>query len=118
MNRARRSRRFALASLLAAVTLALGLASLAQEGEPTESDSFTFGGPLVSVDVAKRTITVGGATGGTFEVDPNATLLSGSKKLTLAELETGWDVEGSGDLRGVPTPKKVITYLEAVDSAD
>jgi hypothetical protein len=81
-------------------------------GENKEAAAFTFGGPVVAVDVAKNTITIGGDTGGTFEVDPNATLLSGSKKLKLGDIKAGSDVEGNGDLRGAANPKKVITYLE------
>jgi len=87
-------------------------------GEDKESASFTFGGPVTSVDTAKNTITIGGETGGTFEVDPNATLLSGAKKLKLGDIKPGWDVEGNGDLRGATNPRKVITYLEEVDKGN
>ncbi|MGH7288548.1 MAG: hypothetical protein ACREI8_11080 [Myxococcota bacterium] len=112
MPRARRRLSLALIALLA---LCLAAPAFAQEGENKEVASFTFGGPVVSVDVAKNTITIGSSTGGTFEVDPNATLLSGAKKLKLGDIKVGWDVEGNGDLRGAMNPKKVITYLEEVD---
>ena len=115
MLRAHRSHAFALTALLALLALAFAAPAIAQQGGSTETDSFTVGGPVTSVDVAKRTITIGGDTGGTFEVDPNATLLSGAKKLKLGDIKPGWYVDGSGDLRGVPKAKKVITYLEEVD---
>ena len=115
MPRAPRRLSLALTALLA---LCLAAPGFAQVGEKTEVASFTFGGPVTSVDTAKNTITIGGATGGTFEVDPNATLLSGSKKLTLGDIKPGWDVEGNGDLRGTMNPKKVITYLEEVDEGN
>src|SRR5262245_13168085 len=110
----------ALASRLALAVLVFSLAApaFAQVGEKQEAADFTVGGPVISVDVAKRTITIGGATGGTFEVDPNATLRSGSKKLTLGDLKPGWNVQGNGDLRGATNPKKVITYLEEVDEGN
>jgi hypothetical protein len=107
--------RLALSALLALAGLALVTPALAQEGESTEIANFTFGGPVTAVDAAKRTITIGGDTGGTFEVDPAATLLSGAKKLTLADIKVGWYVDGNGDLRGATKAKKVITYLEEVD---
>ena len=87
-------------------------------GENSEVATFTFGGPVISVDTAKNTITIGGDTGGTFEVDPKATLLSGSKKLKLGDIKAGWNVEGNGDLRGATNAKKVITYLEEVDEGN
>ena len=102
-------------ALNAVLAFCLAAPALGQEGEKKEVASFTFGGPVTAVDSAKNTITIGGDTGGTFEVDPNATLLSGSKKLKLGDIKPGWYVDGNGDLRGGMNPKKVITYLEEVD---
>ena len=113
----RAARRLSLA-LIAWLAVCLAAPGFAQVGEQKEAASFTFGGPVTSVDTTKNTITIGGATGGTFEVDPNATLLSGSKKLKLGDIKPGWYVDGSGDLRGATNPKKVITYLEEVDEGN
>jgi hypothetical protein len=118
MPRPNRIPRLALAAMLALAGLAFVTPTLAQEGESTETANFTFGGPVTAVDAAKRTITIGGDTGGTFEVDPAATLLSGAKKLALADIKVGWYVDGNGDLRGATNPKKVITYLEEVDQGE
>jgi len=118
MLRPHRRNRLVVAVWLALFTLALAAPVLAQEGEATEVANFTFGGPVTAVDVAKKTITIGGDTGGTFEVDPNATLLSGAKKLKLGDIKVGWYVDGNGDLRGATNPKKVITYLEEVDQGN
>ena len=108
-------RRHSFLVLSIALALALATPAFAQVGENTEVADFTVGGPVTSVDTAKHTITIGGSTGGTFEVDPNATLLKGDKKLKLGDIQVGWYVDGSGDLRGATNPKKVITYLEEVD---
>ena len=107
-------------SLALTILLAFGLAAsaFAQEGGKKEVASFTFGGPVTAVDTVKNTITIGGDTGGTFEVDPNATLLIGSKKLKLGDIKPGWYVDGNGDLRGAMNPKKVVTYLEEVDKGN
>src|SRR5262245_61984202 len=107
-------------SVVLVLLLAVGLAcpAFAQVGEQTGAGSFTVGGPVTSVDAAKHTITIGGATGGTFEVDPNATVMSGGKKLKLGDIKPGWYVDGNGELRGATNPKKVITYLEEVDQAN
>lgn len=114
MMSSRRSARFLLVSWLAVAGLLLAVPALAQVAEKEEMADFTFGGPVVSVDVANRTITIGSDTGGTFEVDPDATLLSGDQKLELGDLEVGANVEGNGDVRGPTNPRKVITYLEEV----
>jgi len=108
------------ALLAFAVVLAASLAApaLAQVGENQGNAGFTFGGPVTSVDPAKNTITIGGSTGGTFDVDPNATLLSGAKKLKLGDIKPGWYVDGNGELRGATNPKKVVTYLEEVDKGN
>ena len=105
-------------ALIAVLAVCLAVPVFAQVGENQEIASFTVGGPVTSVDTAKNTITIGGPTGGTFEVDPNATLLSGSKKLKLGDIKPGWYVDGNGDLRGAMNPKKVITYLEEVDQGN
>ena len=107
-----------LAPLGLLLSLCLAGAALAQVGEQTGAGSFTVGGPVTSVDAAKRIITIGGATGGTFEVDPNATVMSGGKKLKLGDIKPGWYVDGNGELRGASSPKKVITYLEEVDQGN
>jgi hypothetical protein len=112
-----RAPRFVLAFAVV-LAVCLGAPGFAQTGENKGAADFTFGGPVISVDAAKNTITIGGSTGGTFEVDPNATLLSGSKKLKLGDIKPGWYVDGNGDLRGATNQKKVITYLEEVDKGN
>jgi len=115
MPRTPRCRSRALATLLA---LCFAAPAFAQIGEEREMASFTVSGPVISVDTEKNTITIGGDTGGTFEVDPDASLSSGTKKLTLGEFAPGWYVEGNGDVRGATNPKKVITFLEEVDKSE
>ena len=114
----RRAPRRCSLALTAVLACCLAVPALAQVGENKEAASFTFGGPVTSVDTAKNTITIGGDTGGTFEVDPSATLLSGAKKIKLGDIKPGWYVDGNGDLRGATNPRKVITYLEEVDQGN
>jgi hypothetical protein len=59
MHRAPRPLSLALTFVLADC---LAAPSFAQVGEKKETSSFTFGGPVTSVDTAKNTITIGGNT--------------------------------------------------------
>jgi len=112
----RRVRCFA---LTAAAALALSAPALAQTGEQTGTPAVTVGGKVTAVDPAKSTITIDSPDpgGGTFEVDPQATIKNGDKKIGLGDLKVGWSVGANGDLRGSLTaPKKVLTYIEVNDA--
>jgi hypothetical protein len=102
-------------ALALAVSLLLGSAALAQVGETREGADFAMTGAVKAVDAAKHTLTLEGANleGGVLEVDPKATLENGDRKIGLGDLKPGWRVVVNGDLR---SGKKVVTYLEVVDT--
>ena len=103
------------AALAFGVSLLLAGAALAQVGETKEGADFAMTGAVQAVDPAKHTVTLEGANreGGVLDVDPKALLENGDRKIGLADLKVGWRVVVNGDVR---SGKKVVTYLEVVDT--
>jgi len=95
--------------------LALASTAGAQVGEQEEAADFAMTGVVKAVDAAKGTITLEAANreGGVLDVDPKAMLENGDQKIALGDVKKGWRVVVNGDLRG---GKKVVTYLEVVDT--
>lgn len=98
-------------ALVFASAITLGSAAIAQTGEDKEAADFAVSGTVTAVDAAKSSITIDGPNddGGTYDVDPKATLKNGDKTIGLADVQKGWNVSANGDQRG---DKKVVTYLE------
>lgn len=113
--RSRASLRRAALGLAFAVPLLLGGRAQAQVGEAKEGADFALTGAVKAVDAAKHTITLEGANqeGGALEVDPKAELENGDRKIGLGDVKPGWRVVVNGDVRA---GKKVVTYLEVVDT--
>jgi hypothetical protein len=115
MTRARIST-LALGVVLGVLAAAVSLPGSATAQKRTkEKLGFAVTGEITAIDPAAKSITVKSTNdeGVTYQVADSATILSGSKHLTLADLKKGWSVAMNGQRHGDAHTATMIKVVKA-----
>jgi hypothetical protein len=102
------------AALLAALALAGGAGA---QPRVEEKANVAVTGDIKAIDVAARTLTIESTNddGVVYGVEGAATIMSGARKIELADLKVGWNVAVNGhELRGART----LTYIKVVKAPE
>jgi hypothetical protein len=95
-------------------SLVLVVAAQAQVREK-EKVNIVATGDIIAIDVGAQQLTVKSTLdeGLVYQVDAAATILKGSAKLALSDLQVGWNVAMNGHRTG---DTRLVTYIKVVNA--